>query len=59
MYAEFLLERRERTIKGVSGVGYVELRILLICEEIRKVSFEGMIRAVYALVGEVPMHLAV
>ena len=40
VHGQFLLERGEGAVERVGGVRYVELRILLIREEIREIGCE-------------------
>lgn len=58
MGGQLVLERGEEPVERVGGVGYVQVRILLIREEIRKICFDRTIRAACFAVGVVPLRFA-
>lgn len=54
MDGELLLERRERAVEIVGGVGYVKLGIFQVREQIREICFQRTIRGAHLLVRVVP-----
>ncbi len=58
MSGEFLLERGERTVQIVGGVGDMKLRILLIGEQVRQVSLERAVCRVHTFVRMIRGRLA-